>query len=43
MEINVLLHSFLYFLEKNGILYDTNGIKRIADNALVHNLNDSSE
>ncbi len=26
---------FLYFLEKNGILYDTNGIKRIADNALV--------
>jgi len=26
---------FLYFLEKNGILYNRNGIKRIADNALV--------
>ncbi len=26
---------FLYFLEKNGILYDKNGDKRIADNALV--------
>ncbi len=26
---------FLYFLERNGILYDENGNKRIADNALV--------
>jgi death-on-curing family protein len=26
---------FLYFLEKNGILYNANGEKRIADNALV--------
>lgn len=26
---------FLYFLEKNGILFDQNGHKRIADNALV--------
>lgn len=26
---------FLYFLERNGILYDKNGEKRIADNALV--------
>ena len=26
---------FLYFLEKNGILYFQNGVKRIADNALV--------
>jgi prophage maintenance system killer protein len=26
---------FLYFLEKNGILYDEHGNKRIADNALV--------
>ncbi len=26
---------FLYFLERNGILYDENGKKRIADNALV--------
>jgi len=26
---------FLYFLEKNGILYNENGNKRIADNALV--------
>ena len=26
---------FLYFLERNGILYDENGEKRIADNALV--------
>ncbi len=26
---------FLYFLEKNGILYDDQGKKRIADNALV--------
>lgn len=26
---------FLYLLEKNGILYDPNGEKRIADNALV--------
>jgi prophage maintenance system killer protein len=26
---------FLYFLEKNGILFDRNGNKRIADNALV--------
>ncbi|MCK5907369.1 MAG: Fic family protein [Flavobacteriales bacterium] len=26
---------FLYFLEKNGILHDENGKKRIADNALV--------
>jgi len=26
---------FLYFMEKNGILYDQNGLKRIADNALV--------
>jgi len=26
---------FLYFLEKNGILYTVNGKKRIADNALV--------
>ena len=26
---------FLYFLERNGILYDVNGEKRIADNALV--------
>lgn len=26
---------FLYFLEKNGILFDSNGNKRIADNALV--------
>jgi prophage maintenance system killer protein len=26
---------FLYFLERNGILYDENGYKRIADNALV--------
>jgi len=26
---------FLLFLEKNGILFDTNGAKRIADNALV--------
>jgi len=26
---------FLYFLEKNGILFDKNGNKRIADNALV--------
>jgi prophage maintenance system killer protein len=26
---------FLYFMERNGILYDMNGKKRIADNALV--------
>lgn len=26
---------FLYFLERNGILYDKNGKKRIADNTLV--------
>ncbi len=26
---------FLYFLERNGILFDQNGHKRIADNALV--------
>jgi len=26
---------FLYFMERNGILYDQNGLKRIADNALV--------
>lgn len=26
---------FLYFMEKNGILYNENGLKRIADNALV--------
>ena len=26
---------FLYFLERNGILFDTNGNKRIADNTLV--------
>jgi prophage maintenance system killer protein len=26
---------FLYFLERNGILFDTHGNKRIADNALV--------
>ena len=26
---------FLYFLERNGILYKKNGEKRIADNALV--------
>ncbi len=26
---------FLYFLDKNGILYNANGKKRIADNALV--------
>ena len=26
---------FLYFLEKNGILFDSNGSKRIADNTLV--------
>ena len=26
---------FLYFLERNGILYNENGSKRIADNALV--------
>lgn len=26
---------FLYFLERNGILYDQFGEKRIADNALV--------
>jgi prophage maintenance system killer protein len=26
---------FLYFLERNGILFDKNGNKRIADNALV--------
>jgi prophage maintenance system killer protein len=26
---------FLYFMERNGILYDENGRKRIADNALV--------
>ena len=26
---------FLYFLEKNGILYTETGKKRIADNALV--------
>ena len=26
---------FLYFLERNGILYDSQGRKRIADNALV--------
>lgn len=26
---------FLYFLEKNGILFDNNGNKRIAENALV--------
>lgn len=26
---------FLYFLEKNGVLFDSNGDKRIADNALV--------
>jgi prophage maintenance system killer protein len=26
---------FLYFLERNGILFDKNGHKRIADNALV--------
>lgn len=26
---------FLYFLERNGILYSSNGKKRVADNALV--------
>jgi len=26
---------FLYFLDKNGILFDNDGNKRIADNALV--------
>jgi prophage maintenance system killer protein len=26
---------FLYFMEKNGILFDANGNKRIANNALV--------
>ena len=26
---------FLYFLERNGILFDNNGNKRIADNTLV--------
>lgn len=26
---------FLYFMERNGILFDTNGNKRIADNTLV--------
>ncbi len=26
---------FLYFLDRNGILYDNSGNKRIADNALV--------
>jgi len=26
---------FLYFLEKNGVLFDSNGSKRIADNTLV--------
>ncbi len=26
---------FLYFMEKNGILYNENGLKRVADNALV--------
>ena len=26
---------FLYFLDRNGLLYDTEGRKRIADNALV--------
>jgi len=26
---------FLYFLERNGILFDKNGKKRIADNTLV--------
>jgi death-on-curing family protein len=26
---------FLYFLERNGVLFDNNGNKRIADNTLV--------
>ena len=26
---------FLYFMERNGVLYDESGRKRIADNALV--------
>lgn len=26
---------FLYFMERNGILFDSNGVKRIEDNALV--------
>ena len=28
-------HAFLWFMEKNGILYAENGHKRIADNTLV--------
>ncbi|MEA2041887.1 MAG: Fic family protein [Bacteroidota bacterium] len=27
---------FLYFLERNGILFDKNGNKRIADNTWLH-------
>ena len=36
MAIKELQHLlFLYFLEKNGVLFDKSGNKRIADNALV--------
>ena len=31
----IVAFLFLYFLEKNGILFDYNGNKRIADNTLV--------
>ena len=31
----IVAFLFLYFLERNGILFDENGNKRIADNTLV--------
>lgn len=35
METNESLPLFLWFMNNNGILYDENGGKRIADNTLV--------
>lgn len=34
METNESLPLFLWFMNNNGILYDENGGKRIADNTL---------
>ncbi len=31
----ITVFMFLYFLSKNGVLYDISGNKRIADNTLV--------
>jgi hypothetical protein len=35
MAIRIAAYLFVWFLDKNGILYREDGSKRIADNALV--------